>query len=303
MTKFTLLALALFVTINLSGQSTSNPLPKRRSINSLRNQLEQIARTAQGRVGVTATVLETSETVTLNGDKQFPMQSVYKMPIGMAVLQQVDQTKLTLEQVVHVTPSEYVSERQHSPLRDKYPTGADVSVAELLRYAVSESDGSASDVLLRLVGGPPVVMTYLKKLGVNGMIVANTEKEIGSDNAVQYRNWAKPNEAVILLRAVQEGKGLSASSRTLLLRLLTETETGLHRLKGLLPAGTIVAHKTGTSWTIDGLTAATNDVGLITLPNGHHIAIAVFVSDSKADQTTREGVIAKVAQAVWNHWK
>lgn len=297
MTKFLLFSVAVLFSTTLYAQQTTTS-----SITRLRAEIEQLAQAAQGRVGVTATLLETGASVNLNGDKQFPMQSVYKLPIGMVVLQQVDQGKLALSQTVHVTPDEYISKRQHSPLRDKYPTGADVSVAELLRYAVSESDGSASDVLLSLLGGAKTVMASLKKLGITGIIVANTEKEIGSDNAVQYRNWATPTEAVALLRAVENGRNLSASSRTLLLHLLTETETGLHRLKGLLPAGTVVAHKTGTSWTIEGLTAATNDVGLITLPSGKHIAIAVFVSDSKADQVIRERVIAQIAQAVWNHW-
>jgi beta-lactamase class A len=83
---------------------------------------------------------------------------------------------------------------------------------------------------------------------------------------------------------------------------MTETPTGLKRLKGLLPAGTVVAHKTGTSGSADGLTAATNDVGLITLLNGRHLAIAVFVSDSPADDATREEVIAKIAQVAFNNW-
>lgn len=83
---------------------------------------------------------------------------------------------------------------------------------------------------------------------------------------------------------------------------MTETPTGLNRIKGLLPAGTVVAHTTGTSRTVDGVTAATNDVGLVTLPNGQHLAIAVFVSDSMADDATREEVIAKVARATWDEW-
>jgi beta-lactamase class A len=101
------------------------------------------------------------------------------------------------------------------------------------------------------------------------------------------------------LRAVQEGRGLSASSRALLLQFMTQCATGPHRLKGLLPADTQVAHKTGTSGTVAGVTAATNDVGLITLPDGRHLAIAVFVSDSPADETTREAVIAKMSLAAW----
>jgi len=77
---------------------------------------------------------------------------------------------------------------------------------------------------------------------------------------------------------------------------------GLKRLKGLLPEGTIVAHKTGTSATIRGLTRATNDAGIITLPNGKHIAITVFISDSNADQTKRELTIAKISKVVFDYW-
>ena len=61
-----------------------------------------------------------------------------------------------------------------------------------------------------------------------------------------------------------------------------------------------VAHKTGTSRTVDGVTAATNDVGLVTLPNGRHLAISVFVPDSGANDAVREEVIAKVAKAAWD---
>ncbi|UFH53308.1 class A beta-lactamase, subclass A2 [Spirosoma sp. KNUC1025] len=301
MYKYALIPIVLLFSTLLYAQPTENQSTSR--VTRLRNQIAQMAQTAQGRVGVAATILETGESVELQGDEQFPMQSVYKMPIGMAVLHQVDQGKLTLDQLIHVKPTEYVSERQHSPLREKFPTGADVTLAELLRYTVSESDGSTSDVLMRLVGGPNVVMNYLKTLGITGIRVTNTEKEIGSDNAVQYRNWAKPKEAVALLAALQMGRGLSASSRALLLKLMTDTQTGLQRLKGQLPTGTVVAHKTGTSWTVDGLTAATNDIGLITLPDGRHLAIAVFVSDARADQSTREAVIAKIAKAIWDSWK
>ena len=107
---------------------------------------------------------------------------------------------------------------------------------------------------------------------------------------------------VVLLRAFHEGKGLLKSSQALLLQLMTDTTTGSKRIKGLLPDGTVVAHKTGTSSTVNGVTAATNDVGLVTLPNGRHLAIAVFVSDSGANDAVREEVIAKVAKAAWDEW-
>ena len=88
----------------------------------------------------------------------------------------------------------------------------------------------------------------------------------------------------------------------LLVKFMIESTPGPKSLKGLLPAGTIVAHKTGTSGTKNGITAATNDIGIITLPNGKHLAIAVFVADSAADEASREGVIAKIARAVWDTW-
>ena len=268
----------------------------------LQKQLEQIASAAKGRVGVAAVVLETGETVSLNPHDHFPMQSVYKLPIGMAVMKQVDAGKIKLDQKVRVTKDDFVRQGQHSPIRDKYPNGAELSVSELLRFAISESDGTASDVLMKLAGGPGAIQAYLNELKINEMVIANTEKEIGQDWQTQYRNWASPEAAVALLRVLRERQWLSETSQALLLRFLTESTPGPKRLKGLLPAGTVVAHKTGTSGTENGVTAATNDIGLVTLPNGRHLAIAVFVSDSPADEGVREGVIAKIARAVWDDW-
>lgn len=268
----------------------------------LHDQIEQIARTAKGRVGVAATLIETGESVALNGKGQFPMQSVYKFPIGMAVLHQVDRGVLKLEQKVRVERRDFVTAPQHSPIRDDHPQGVEMSVSDLLRFMVSESDGTACDVLLGLIGGPQFVTQYLRDLGVNGIVVANTEKELGQDQSAQYRNWATPEAAVALLRTLHEGRGLSESSRALLLRLMTQTPTGPRRIKGLLPAGTMVAHKTGTSGTTNGVTRATNDVGLVTLPDGRYFAVAVFVSDSTADESTREKAIARVARSAWDYW-
>ncbi|MEG4036062.1 class A beta-lactamase [Microcoleus sp. S36b_A4] len=269
------------------------------STNELRDRIEQISQAAIGRVGVTATVLETGESVSLNGNQHFPMQSVYKFPIAMAVLAQVDQGKLKLDQKIRVEASDVL---QGSRILNEKSQGMEFSLAELLKYMVSESDNTASDVLLRQLGKPIIVTEYLRGLGVKGIVVANTEKELGQDTAVQYRNYATPDATIVLLRAFHEGKGLSKSSQALLLQLMTETTTGPQRIKGLLPDGTVVAHKTGTSSTVNGVTAATNDVGLVTLPNGRHLAIAVFVSDSRANDAVREGVIAKVALAAWDEW-
>lgn len=285
------------------GKSQSETKVDDKRSDELRKQIEQITSASKGRVGVAAVVLETGESVYINPHDHFPMQSVYKLPIGMAVLHQVDAGKLRLEQVVRVEKSDFVRRGQHSPIRDKNPKGIELSVSELLRLMVSESDGTASDVLLELASGAKAVSKYLDEIKVKDVIVANTEKEIGQDWETQYRNWASPEGAVALLRALHERRGLSEQSKALLLKLMIESPTGPKRLKGLLPAGTTVAHKTGTSGTANGITAATNDIGLIMLPNGRHLAIAVFITDSPVDAATREGVIAKVARAVWDKWR
>ena len=268
----------------------------------LRNEIEQITLAAKGRVGVAAVVLETGETVSLSPHDHFPMQSVYKLPISMAVLKQVDAGKIKLDQKVSVTKKDFVRAGQNSPIRNKYPNGTEITVNELLRYAISESDGTASDVLIKLAGGPGAIQTYLSELKITDLTVLNTEREIGQDWETQYRNWSSPEAAVALLRALHERRGLSESGQMLLVKFMIESTPGPKRLKGLLPTGTIVAHKTGTSGTQKGITAATNDIGIITLTNGKHLAIAVFVADSAADEASREGVIAKIARAVWDTW-
>jgi beta-lactamase class A len=265
----------------------------------LRQRIEKIARAAQGHVGVSAMVLETGQSMALNGKQRFPMQSVYKLPIGMAVLAQVDRGKLKLDRKIRIEASDVVPV---SVVLDQKALGKEFSLAELLKYMISDSDNTACDALLRLIGEPQVVTPYLQSLSVSDIVVANTEKELAQDKAVQYRNYATPDATVVLLRALHEGRGLSESSQALLLRLMTETSTGLKRIKGMLPKGTVVAHRTGTSSTVDGVSAATNDVGLVTLPNGHHLAIAVFVSDAKADMATREAAIARISRAAWDEW-
>lgn len=296
--------LLVLVTVTANAQSRPKPgfgLPVDKSDFQL--FVNALSAKVQGRIGVAALLIETGETIGYKADERFPMQSVYKFPIGMAALYAVDQGILKLDKPVKVSKDEYVSAGQHSPLRDKNPDGATITVQELLRLAVSESDGTASDVLMRLLGGASVVMNYLQAIGITGIIVKNTEKELAAANSVQYDNWATPTQATLLLRQFHLGKGLSTSSRALLIHLMTDTQTGLKRLKGELPPGTVVAHKTGTSGTREGVTAATNDIGIITLPDGRHLALAVFVSDAKAEQGTREAAIAQIARNVWDRWK
>lgn len=308
MQKIQILLTTLFIAILFSGcAQVRNQEPAVRSQtpeirpSTLQSQISIMAEAAKGRVGVSALVLETGEVlVSLNPHDHFPMQSVYKLPISMAVMKEVEAGNIKLTDKIQVSKSDMVGRNAHSPIRDRHPNGTSLTVEELLQYALAESDGTASDVLMKLAGGPAAVQACLTELSIKDLIVLDTEQTFTQDNTAQYRNWSTPEAAVALLRALHERRGLSESNQALLLKLMTESKPGQKRLKGLLPPGTSVAHKTGTSGTVNGMTAATNDIGIITLSNGKHVAIAVFVSDSPADEATREGVIARIAKAVFD---
>jgi beta-lactamase class A len=266
----------------------------------LRKQVQQIAKQAKGIVGVSILGLESRDTLTYNGRAQLVMHSVMKFPIAVTVLHLVDTGKLSLDQMVHVSKGD-LKKFANSPLRDKYPKGGDIPLTELLNYMVSLSDNNACDILLKLIDGPQHVQSYMMQLGIKGIAVRASEADMASAWEIQYVNWCKPYEMTVLLDKFYSGKALSKNSTDFLYKIMTETSTGPKRIKGLLPEGTVVAHKTGTSPTnAAGLSPATNDVGIITLPNGKHLAIAVFVCNSTNDEATREGTIAKIAKAAWD---
>src|SRR5438045_2447745 len=196
---------------------------------------KRLLRRRKGASASRAQLLESGETADLHGEEHFPMHSVYKLPISMAVLQRVDRGQLKLDQQVKVEPSDFVRKGMSSPVRDKYPDGAELTIAELLRYTICESDGSASDVFMKLIGGPGKVMLFLEGIHVPDIEVVNYEKEIGRDWETQYRNWATPKGALALLAALQSKRKLSAESQALLLKLMNEAIPGRTRLKGELP--------------------------------------------------------------------
>lgn len=262
-----------------------------------------ISRQANGIVGVGVMDLKTRETLLINQDHKFPMQSTFKFPLAIAVLDLVDKGTLKIDQKIHVKKAQ-LDQETHSPMRDKHPNqDFDMAVGELLSYSVSESDNNACDILFELAGGTKKVNDYIHSLGVKDIAIVATEREMKAGWDVQYTNYARPSAYLQLLQIAYERRTLSKASHDFLWKTLTEGPTGLKRIKGQLPKGTEVAHKTGTSGTSDkGIAAATNDAGIIKLPNGKAIAVVVFVSDAAADIDTRELVIARIAKAVWDYY-
>jgi beta-lactamase class A len=289
-------------TATVSPTPTSTPAPERIDA-ALQFELTKIGEAAKGKVGIGAVLLETGETAYVDRTGHYPMQSVYKLPIAMAVLKMVDEGKVRIDQEVNITPDDFVRQGFHSPIRNVNPQGTVMNVYGIMRYSISESDGTASDVLLDLAGGPASVMDYLKSIGVTDLIVADSEKSISKDWETQYRNWSTPEASIKLLHKLYDRKaGLSEQMTNLLLEFMTHTETGDRRIKRGLPDGAFLAHKTGTGGTEKGITGATNDIGIITLPDGRHILIAIYVSDSPESGAVREKVIADAARAVIEKW-
>ncbi|CAG5004617.1 Extended-spectrum beta-lactamase PER-1 [Dyadobacter sp. CECT 9275] len=268
----------------------------------LKAEIETAIKGADGEVGIGIMDLSTKETLLFGRDHKFPMQSIFKFPLAMAVLDQVDKGKLQLDQKIRITKQDLLP-NTWSPLRVKYPEGnADVTIAELLGYTVSQSDNNGCDILFRLVGGTRVVDSYIKKLGVKGIAIVATEEEMARHWDVQYTNYCYPAAMLRLLEIFHEAKKLSRTSTEFLWKRMVETSTGPGRIKGLLPKDAIVGHKTGTSGTNEGLLAATNDVGIMQLPNGKNIAVVIYISDTRMDEKNRDLVTAKVSRLVWDHY-
>ena len=266
---------------------------------TLSGEIGAIAAEAKGKVAVACALPGSGLRCDLEAHAHPPMQSVFKLPLAMAALHAVEQGKLTLDQPVRFLPGDRILPHVYSPLQEKYPQGGvDVPLRELLRLTVTLSDNVAADILLRVLDGPQVVDAYVAGLGVTGFHLEDGEDVLHREVNAQYRNWFEPAGAVELLRRIADRPPFSAEHTELLLGWMT-SGTNTTRLSADLPAGTPVAHKSGTSDVDHGLAHATNDIGLITLPDGRRLAVAVFIKDSTAEAVVRESVIARIGRAVY----
>ncbi|HKI79247.1 MAG TPA: class A beta-lactamase, subclass A2 [Ignavibacteriaceae bacterium] len=270
---------------------------------NLQKQITDLINTKDATIGIGIYNFDTNETLIINGQHHYPMQSVFKFHLALAVLKEVDEGNLSLDQKIHIIKVDLLPDTW-SPLRDKYLNGnIDLQLRDILYYTVSRSDNNGCDILFKLLGGPETVNKYIHSLGINDISIKATEAEMHKAWEVQYGNWTTPLAAVKLLAKFYNGKILSESSFNFLWKLMSESTIGKDRIKDKLPDGTNVAHKTGLSATDEeGITAATNDIGIVTLPNGKHYAIAVFVSDSKENEKVNAGIISGISKIAWDYF-
>jgi len=320
------LALAAVIVV-----SPASAQPGRRG--TLQDEMDRITRGLDGRVGVCVQDLATAACV--NGTQRFPLQSVMKLLVGIATMDAVDRRGFRLDETVIVRKQDLSLAVQ--PLA-KLVTGAgfQTTIDDLVRRAIVDSDSAATDFLVARLGGPPAVQAVLDRHRVSGVRIDRDERHLQTEiGGVQWRpefvdgalldrayaavsdaqrdaafrayqkdprDTATPRGMAALLQSLAHGTLLTPASTGRLLEIMTQTVTFPDRLKAGVPAGWTLAHKTGTSGTWRGVTAATNDVGVLTAPDGRLISIVVFIADSKASSEKRAALMANVARAVVRHY-
>ncbi|WP_302374701.1 class A beta-lactamase, subclass A2 [Alistipes timonensis] len=267
---------------------------------SLGRAVRAVADSVRATVGV-AVVFEEGDTLVVNNACRYPTMSVYKFHQALAVLDRLGRSGLPLTTRIPVLRSDLLPDTW-SPLREACPGGGRFTVAELLAYSVAQSDNNVCDLLFRFLGGPEVVNRYIAGLGVGETEIAADEETMHRRTDNQYLNWTTPLAAVRLLELFRRGKLLSAESGDFLLKTMFATETGPDKLRGLLPPGVAVAHKTGSAFRdAQGVMVADNDIGIVRLPDGRSYSIAVFVMDSREDDRTNAAVIARISRLVYDY--
>ncbi len=270
---------------------------------ALEKEILKITKDKNATVAVSILDFESGNSTDINGNKKLPMLSVFKFHIALAVLNEVDAGKLKLDRKILIKKSDLL-ENTWSPIWEKYPEGnIEMSLSELLKYTVAQSDNNGCDMLLRLIGGTVTVQKFINANGIKDFQIKANEAKMHQGYEFMYWNWTTTNAANQLLKKLYDGKILSKKSTDFLMKIMIGTTTGTNKIIAQLPKGTPIAHKTGSSGKDDtGLTVAENDIAIITLPNGKHYAISVFVSDSLEKEETNTKMIADISKIVFDYF-
>lgn len=267
-----------------------------------RKKIEQIISTKNVTAGISIKGIEDKDTLSINGNLNAPMMSVFKFHIALTVLNQVDKGKLKLDQIVYIKKEELLPETW-SPIRDEFPNGnLNLTLDQLLRYTVSHSDNNGCDILLKIIGGPETVQKFINKQGIKDFTIKVNEEQMRSWENL-YLNTTTPLATTDLLEKFYKGKILERASTKYLYQLMIETSRGITWVKAGLPENTELAHRTGMSGTNDkNLRVAMNDVGIVKLPNGKHFILCIYLKNITEKREDTEKIIADITKVVWEHY-
>ena len=264
----------------------------------LAQQIALIADGSQGRIGVAAIDLTTGQEIAVLGDQRFPMASTSKIAIAATFLEGVDRGRwsLTSEYPLMVpVPSKRFSSAV-APVRP----GQYFTARELIDMMITRSNNQATDALLAAVGGPAAVNDWARRAGIENYNltrdIATLVRDDGEYNPANYidtRDSVTPRDMAHLVAGLYQGKWLSASSRDVIVGAMERCRTGTRRIRGMMPSEVMVAHKTGT------LNNTSSDIGVITGPDGHSIAVAIYVT-GQGTHANRDARIANIARALYD---
>lgn len=293
----------------------------------LQRKLEGLTR-IDGRTGVC--IQDAAGASCLHADERFSLQSVMKLIVAVAAMDAVDRGSWRLDKPVLVRRQDlslFVQPLAKLVTDQGYRT----TIGDLVRRAVVDSDSAAADILTARLGGPKAVQTCLDRLGAQGVRIDRDERHLQTEIAglewraefldpkvldlaiervpkarrdrahrayqADVRDTATPRGMAALLARLAAGKLLSAQSSRHLLTVMQQTVTFPDRLKAGTAPGWTLGHKTGTGGTWNGMTTATNDVGVLGAPDGGTVAVAVFIADSRASSSDKAALMAKIAAA------
>lgn len=270
--------------------------------NLLRKELNNIISTKNATIGVSIKGIESNDTLSINGNLNAPLMSVFKFHIALATLNLVDKGKLALSQKFFIK-KEDLHEDTWSPIRDEFPNGnIYLTLDRLLRYTVSHSDNNGCDILLDLIGGTKTVQDFINKQGIKEFTIKVNEQEMRTWENL-YINTTTPLATTKLLEKFYKGKVLKKKSTKYLYQIMIECSRGITWMKAGLPEGTELAHRTGISGRNENdLRAAMNDVGIFKLPNGNHVILSVYLKDITEEREVTEKIIADITKATWNYY-
>lgn len=288
---------ALLITTPAVHSRASAELQDQRDL-AIQQRIEAIIGRSRGRVGVAAADLDGGGIVLIHGDMPFPMASTAKIAVAGTFLAGVEAGRFRLDQAFPMMMP--VAERGERSIEAPLRPGPVMSAQELMELMITRSDNHATDGLITAVGGVSVVNAWLAKVGIVGQHLDSTIATLVRDDGrinpvttIDTRNASTPRAMLALLAAIDRGGALSPQSRAVLLDTMTRTSTGKNRMRAGLPEGTVFAHKTGT------LQGVTDDVGIIRLPDGRHLALAIFITGPEG-HTPHATMIAQITRALYD---
>lgn len=270
---------------------------------TLTDSISAIVSDYPGEIGV-AVIINSTDTVTVNNQAKYPMMSVFKVHQALAVCNDFDRRGLSLDSVMTIERGSLDPGTWSPMLKEHQEATISLTVKDLLRYTLIQSDNNASNLMFKSLVGVAQTDSFIATLiPRSGFQIAYTEEDMSADHDKAYANRTSPLSAASLMNRLFTDSLVSCEKQRFIMSTLRECATGKDRIAAPLLGedGVVIAHKTGSGYTNeDGVLAAHNDVAYISLPdNGRHYTLAVFVKDFKGNEAQAAKAIARISATAY----